>query len=369
MADGDRPAIDVQALGRNAQGVTAIQHLAGERFVQLPQADVVHGQAMTLEQFRNRVDRADAHLVGIAAGDGHAAIDPQRFQATFLGHFRAHQHRGRRTVGQLRGVAGGDETPLVAPLTARPHWLQRLQALESGVDAVALIAQQGDGFITGFAGGLVEQCLAAGQRRELPVEASGALGLCGTQLALVAVFVLLVAGDAVARGDDLGGFDHRDVGVRVQLDHRTRLIAIQVLVLVLHQGNRLQATGHGDVDFVAHDALGGHGDTHQARRALALDGHPGHRCRQAAGNRAQTPQVIGLRTLLRGGADDHVVHFTRLDAGTAHGFAHHVAAQLRRFGVIERTAKGFADRCAGGGNDDGFFHAGFLENAVEGQAG
>jgi hypothetical protein len=46
-----------------------------------------------------------------------------------------------------------------------------------------------------------------------------------------------------------------------------------------------------------------------------------------------------------------------------------MAAQLRRFGVIERTAKGFADRSAGGGNDDGFFHAGFLENAVEGQAG
>ncbi|MDF9898667.1 UNVERIFIED_ORG: hypothetical protein OKW16_002534 [Pseudomonas reinekei] len=96
---------------------------------------------------------------------------------------------------------------------------------------------------------------------------------------------------------------------------------------------------------------------------------PATDARQAAGNRAQAPQVIGLSTLLRRGADDHVVHFTRLDARAAHGFAHHVAAQLRRFGVIERTAKGLADRSTGGRNDDGFFHAGFLENAVEGQAG
>jgi hypothetical protein len=46
-----------------------------------------------------------------------------------------------------------------------------------------------------------------------------------------------------------------------------------------------------------------------------------------------------------------------------------MATQLRGFGVVEGTAKGLADRGTGGRNDDGFFHAGILENAVEGQAG
>src|SRR4029450_4058206 len=40
MADGDRAAVDVEQLVRNAKPVTAMDRLRGERFVQLPQADV-----------------------------------------------------------------------------------------------------------------------------------------------------------------------------------------------------------------------------------------------------------------------------------------------------------------------------------------
>src|SRR5579864_4113286 len=63
MADRDRTAIDVVFGGIDAELVAAIQALARERLVQLPDVDVVDLQAMALQQFRHGEHRADAHLV------------------------------------------------------------------------------------------------------------------------------------------------------------------------------------------------------------------------------------------------------------------------------------------------------------------
>ena len=46
MADRDRAAVDVQLLGIDAELVAAVDHLHGERFVQLPQVDVVDPEAV-----------------------------------------------------------------------------------------------------------------------------------------------------------------------------------------------------------------------------------------------------------------------------------------------------------------------------------
>ena len=56
-------------------------HLHRERLVELPQIDVGHGLAGALQQLRNREHRADAHFVGLAAGDREAAEDAQRLRA------------------------------------------------------------------------------------------------------------------------------------------------------------------------------------------------------------------------------------------------------------------------------------------------
>ena len=61
-----------------------------------------------LEQLRHGEHRADAHLVGLAAGDGVAAEDEQRREAERLCAVARHHQRGRRAVGQLRRVAGRD---------------------------------------------------------------------------------------------------------------------------------------------------------------------------------------------------------------------------------------------------------------------
>src|SRR6202040_3383769 len=64
VADGDRSAIDIETFLRDAEPVAAIEHLAGEGFVKLPQIDVVDIEALARQQLRNREYRADAHLVG-----------------------------------------------------------------------------------------------------------------------------------------------------------------------------------------------------------------------------------------------------------------------------------------------------------------
>ena len=83
MADGDRAAVDVEAVVGDAEPIAAVDHLHGERFVQLPEVDVLDLRAGLLEQLRHREHRADAHLVRLAAGDGEAAEDAERRQPFF----------------------------------------------------------------------------------------------------------------------------------------------------------------------------------------------------------------------------------------------------------------------------------------------
>ena len=94
--------------------VAAVEDLHGERLVELPQADVVDLQAVALQQLRDREHRADAHLVRLAAGDRDAAVDAERLKPALLRELALHQHAGRRAVGELAGVAGGDAVPVAA---------------------------------------------------------------------------------------------------------------------------------------------------------------------------------------------------------------------------------------------------------------
>src|SRR4051812_33570080 len=57
MTDGDRTAVDVEALHRDAELVAAVHRLARESFVELPEPDVVHLEAVSLQQARNREHR------------------------------------------------------------------------------------------------------------------------------------------------------------------------------------------------------------------------------------------------------------------------------------------------------------------------
>src|SRR5260370_40432758 len=89
----------------------------GEVLVELAEADVIDPEPVLLQQLWDGEYRTNAHLVGGAPNDGDAAIGAERLQSPTLGLLRLHQQRGGCTVGELRGVAGGEEP---APFSGRP---------------------------------------------------------------------------------------------------------------------------------------------------------------------------------------------------------------------------------------------------------
>ena len=161
MADGDGAAIDIEPLLRNAEPVAAIEHLAGERLVEFPQIDVVHLQAVALEQLRHGEDRADAHLVGLAAGDGKAAERAERLQ-------------GRVFSASLASITTQAEAPsdnwLALPAVMNlplAHRLERGEAFERGVGPVAFVARERDLLEALGIGVLVDDFLRRRQRHDL----------------------------------------------------------------------------------------------------------------------------------------------------------------------------------------------------------
>src|SRR5258706_4350865 len=67
MTDRDPAAIDGVLVVIDAELIARIEALAGERLVELPDVDIIHLQTLALQQLRHGVDRADAHLVRLAA--------------------------------------------------------------------------------------------------------------------------------------------------------------------------------------------------------------------------------------------------------------------------------------------------------------
>src|SRR6185437_4272442 len=128
MADGDRSAVDVKALVRYAQLVAAIDHLDGERLVELPQADVVDVHPRPREELRYGKDRTDAHFVGLAAGDGETAEYPERLEAAARRELVADHDASRGAVGELAGVAGGDDAAGHCGLDLRHRLVRRIGA-------------------------------------------------------------------------------------------------------------------------------------------------------------------------------------------------------------------------------------------------
>ena len=127
-------------------------------------------------------------------------------------------------------------------------------------------------------------------------------------------------------------------------------------LIVLHQGDGLDARADGDRGAVVDDVFGGGGDGHQAGRALAIHRHARDGDRQAGAQGGRAGDVGARCALLQGAAHDHVVHFARVDPGALDGFGDGVSAQGRAGGVVEGAPISPADRRAGGGDDNGFAH-------------
>ena len=243
------------------------------------------------------------------------------------------------------------------PLAIFPDRWKRLQAFQGGARAIALVAVGGNLFVTGRLAFLVEQQLAGCQRYDFIGKQTGLLGSCGALLALQRVGILLGATDAVTCSNNLGGFDHRNVGSRHDLQHCFGARAVSVLVLGLGQRQRFNPAADGNFQLAGHDRLGRFTYRHQAGRAHAIKRHTGHGIAKAAGVGAQPANVVALGALLYGGAHDHITYLLRPDTRALNHRTDHVAAENRGLGVIEGASEGLGQRGTRDGNNNGIMHA------------
>ena len=113
VAEGDRPAVDVELVPADTELLGRRDHLGGERLVQLDQVDVVDRQPGARQRHPARLDRSEAHDLRVEPGDA-ARDDAGRWgDAELLGLGVAHHQHGRGAVVEWAGVAGGDAA--VAP--------------------------------------------------------------------------------------------------------------------------------------------------------------------------------------------------------------------------------------------------------------
>src|SRR5947208_912155 len=106
VPERDRAAVHVELLVGYPELAYRGEHLRGERLVQLHQVEVVDGKARALERLACGRHGPDAHVRRVDAG-GRARHDArQRLAAQLPGAPLGADHEARRTVGQLRRVAG-----------------------------------------------------------------------------------------------------------------------------------------------------------------------------------------------------------------------------------------------------------------------
>ena len=350
VTDGNGTAVDVELLHRDAQLVAAVDNLRGERFVQFPQIDVVHGQAVTLEQLRNRIDRADTHFVRLATGDAEAAEDTHRLDVLLLGYGAVHNHAHRGAIRQLGGVTGGDE------LVRATNRLQALQTFDGGARTVALVAIQSHFLLADFTGFLVLDQHLHGVRHDLVGELAAFLAGRNALLADQRVLVLRLTTDVVACSNDVGSLDHRHVQLGLVLLDPLVGPHVHVDLVVLAQADRLDAAGDDGRNLFGNDALGGDGNRLQTGAAETVDRQASGGDRQTATDGSQAGHVLALSAFVESRTEDAVFNQRRIDVRALDRFLDHEAGHVDAVGVVQRATVGFAQAGTGRGYDNCITH-------------
>ena len=347
MADGDGAAVDVEAVAGNAQLVAAINHLHGKGLVQLPQVDVVHGQAQARQHLGDGEHRANAHLVGLTTGHGKAQEAAQRCQAFLLRQRFAHHHAGAGAVGELARVAGRNQA-------AGHGGAQVLDAVIGGAGPNAFVLAAGH-LLGHQAHELVGHAHGDSDRRDLGREQARFLCRRSALLTGGAVFVHLNARDAIALGHLLGRLQHVPVDLRLVRGEPGIFQHVRVHLL-LHAGDAFHAAGDKHVGLAGDDALRGQRNGLQTGGTKAVQGHARHRHR-ATGHERDLARDVGARGALGAGAThDHVLDLGGVNAGARNRVLHGVATERGSMRQVECALPALGQRGARGGNDYGGCH-------------
>ena len=150
-----------------------------------------HLESRPGEELRHRMDRADAHLVGLAAGDRETTEDTERLDAATARLARADQHAGPCAIGELARVAGRDHP-------ARRRRSDFRQGLVGRAGPQALVDRDRHLSRIERVGRWIDPGHPHADRRDLVLEMSGLLRSVGALLAQGTVPILWLPRDGVS---------------------------------------------------------------------------------------------------------------------------------------------------------------------------
>ena len=115
--------------------------------------------------------------------------------------------------------------------------------------------------------------------------------------------------------------------------------------------------GNHHIGFAGTDAVSRNLHGVNTRGAVAVDGHTADGHRQPCQQRANPRHVQALLAFGEGTARHHVIHQMDIKArDLCQSTANHMSQHVVWAGVAQHATGGFADRCAGCGNNIGFLH-------------
>ena len=306
--------------------------MRGKGFVQFPQINVIHGQTIALQQARNGKHRANTHLIRLTASYSKATENAHGLNVVLLGIDAVHHRANRRTVRQLTGITRRDKIALTA------HCVQALQALKRRVRAIALITCESDVFLTDFTRFLVLHQHSRVKRHNLIIKLARFLSRCRALLRDQSVFVLRLTAHVIALCYDIRRFYHRHVQLRLVLHQPLigRMKAVELIVL--HQRNRLHATGHHRRHLLGNHPLRRDSDRLQTRTAKTVDRQPGGGHRQTRTNGRQTRHVLALSALVERGPKNHIFNNRRINTRTSNRVFNNMPSKIHTVRGVQSAA-------------------------------
>src|SRR5579884_1241035 len=207
MAERDSAAVDIDAVEVEAREPDHGERLDGEGFVELNDIDLVQREAGQFERLGDGVDRANAHLFGLATRGGEAHEARQRADAEGAGARLAHDHRGGGAVGSLRRIAGSDRS------MGMEGGFEFGEGIERGIGARSFIGFEFDFGALRLRAGLRSIGGSGGDAHgnNFALELARGLRRKGIAVAAQGKGVRLFARDAVPFGKTLGSEAHREI--------------------------------------------------------------------------------------------------------------------------------------------------------------
>ena len=303
MTERDRAAVDVHGVHVGLVDACPGQHHGGEGLVDLGDVDVAHLHAGLLEHLGGRLHGTVEVVIRLGADECLADDAGPGLQAERARLVLVHpQHRGG-AVGDLRRRARGVNA-------VGDDGLQRRQSLEGGV-AQALVARD-DVPLAGRLLLVVEHGRL--DAADLAVEPAFGPRLGGLALRVEAELVDVLAGDATALGDALGGGElvrqvdvpgrgAEDAAVRARIGAKSDAT------------HGLDAACDADVDGARRDEASDEPVGLLAAATLAVHRHRADVFWQASDEPAHPGDVVGLFAELGDAPADDLLYVAGVDAG------------------------------------------------------